>query len=223
MSVSVLNSASLAGGGTFTPGAGTANRMMLAFAFSANNPPVTLTNIIYNGVTRTPAVTNSWGTSVLAMGVCIFLNSELSGSALSVTPTWSTAPSQSQVVCVTLDGATQSLTPAGSAGPYQSTDTNASSQGITGIATGNFVAGMGLNRGGLTVADTTAGWASLQSALIPAGSVVYDVSWHTAGGTTDTYALSYTGTTDMILSLIAIAAAAGGGSFGDMLPLLGAG
>lgn len=208
MTISVLNSAAFAAGGTFTPNSGTSNRMMLAVAYGLANPPPTLTNIIYNGVTRTPAVSNTWSTSVLSMGVSLFLNSELSGSAQTVTPTWSVTPGQNYMVCVAIDGAVQSTTPDATAGPYQQTDTNASSLAISPITVNDFVMGFSVNRGGLTVTDSTAGWTSLQSALIPSGSGVYDVSYHIASATSDTYALSYSGTADFILSDIAIAAAA---------------
>lgn len=213
MSLSVLGSANLANGGTYTPNAGTANRLMVAVAFAVQStPPPTLTNIVYNGVTRTPAISNSWSTSVIALGVCLFVNSELSGSAQTVTPTWSGSTVQSRVVCITLDGANQSTTPDATGGPLQVTQTSTVSQGITGATIGDLIIGVSLNRAGVTVTDTTSGWTQLQSALIPSGSCVYDASYHVTAATTDTYALSFTGTSDIVMSLIAIAAGSSGPS-----------
>lgn len=214
MSITVLGSSAIASGGSYTPNSGTSNRLLVAIAYSVASPAVTLTHIAYNGVTRTPIVSNSWTSSVLELGVCLFVDSELSSSSATLTPTWSATPAGAgNIVCITLDGAFQSSSSqGGSAGPYQSTDTNSSSLAISGIASGDFVLGVGMNRGGATVTNTTSGWASLQQAVVSGGAAVYDASYHLASSTSDTYAISYSdGSDDVILSVLAIKAASGGG------------
>ncbi len=210
MTISVLGSTAIANGGTYTPNSGTSNRLMIVIPFAGSNPPPTLTNVVYNGVTRTPYVSNSWSGSVLAAGACIFIDSELSSSAQTVTANWSATPGQQELICITVDGAFQSSSAQdGTGGPFQSSEASTSSQGITGINVGDLVIGFSLNRADVAVTNTTSGWTDLQQATIPSGSTLYDVAYHIATATSDTYALSFTGTTDIIMSLLAIAVASG--------------
>lgn len=97
--------------GSYTPAAGS-NRVVVMLAAQKSGTGQTLTNIVWNGVTRTPTVTiadSAYGDRD-GVGVCIFKESELPAGASTATATWSGTPGDISIFCFTVENVDQTTT-----------------------------------------------------------------------------------------------------------------
>ena len=212
MALSIVGTpANIASGGSYTPEAGS-NRLVVLVAVAKNTPSVTLTNISYNGNTRTPTIqqTDSAGGDRDTAAICVFKESELPAGSTVATATWSATPTVSRIICFTVQDADQSTTVRGSNGNYNIGNTVTTTQTVT---VGDLLIG-GLAHRGAAGTNTLAfngSWTESYDADNGDGGQ-FGAGYHVATGTSDGLDVTVTGASDdWAAASIAIIAASGGG------------
>lgn len=191
--------ANIANGGSYTREAG-ANRLVIAVAMQKSAAAYTLTNIVYNSVTRTPTVQAN-DTLRDTVGICIFKESELPAGAATLTATWSTAPTVQRIVCYTVEDADQGTT-------VRNTNTatgngTAPSVTLASITVGDLVIGGTAHRASTAGFTTGNSFTEVYDASNGEGGQFHS-AYKIAVGTSETYSLTGGGSDDWVQAILAI-------------------
>lgn len=197
----------IASGANYTVGSGS-NRVFVAvvkYKYGGGN--VTLTNVVYNSITRTP-IPGATGNDTAngdrcGIGFCVFKESELASGASSVTATLSGGAGTLEITCYTIDGVDQSTT-------VRTGNTSNDTSGATvacalaSIVIGDIVIG-GMttrNQGGGTYTINNS-WTSDKNADNGDGGQ-FIAAHKTAVATTETFSVTQPGADDNFMGALAL-------------------
>lgn len=209
MALGVLGTpANIASGGSYTLENST-NRLVVFVALAKAVPAVTLTNISYNSITRTPSVqqNDSAGGSRDTVGICIYKESELPAGAASVTPTWSAGTSAQRIVCFTVEDADQGTTVRTSNGAFGNSLTP--SVALSGLTVGDLCIGGMSQRSSSAGVTTNNSWTEDYDATNGDGGQ-FHAAHKVAASTSETYSLLTLAADDWAQAALAIIAISAG-------------
>lgn len=181
MSISIVGTpSSIANGASYTAGAGS-NRVVVDLCWNRRTGAVTLTNVLWNSVTRTPTTTgaDTAGDDRSGTGISVFLESEI-GGASNATMTWGGTPTSQGQLPVTVQDVDQGTT------IRNSVSGNGGSTAVTlttSATSGDLMLAVIVNRNGATYTINN-GWTQLDTGTNGDGGR-YLFLWKLAVGSSD--------------------------------------
>lgn len=219
MAISIVGTpASIANGASYTAGAGS-NRVVVDLCWNRRTGAVTLTNVLWNSVTRTPATTGADTASDdrSGTGISVFLESEI-GAVSNATMTWGGTPSSQGQLPVTVQDVNQG------AAIRNSVSGNGGTTAVsltTSPTVGDLMLAVVVNRNGATYTINN-GWTQLDTGTNgDGGRWVY--LWKLAAGSSDDLSLTQNAGDGWQASAVVLAPTAGGGPTVRRNLLLGVG
>lgn len=196
----------IASGASYTPEAGS-NRWVCLIALGTVTGAGGLTNIAF-GTTKTPVVSTTGADTPgrISSGACVWKESELPVGATTVTPTWATAPSDSRILCFTIQDSNQSAI--ASSGADNVTHITPSITLATSV--GDVIVGATVRRNGAGASNTFAPMA--QDAQLDESNGGQFLGAHkTASSTSDTWEITINNSDEQAAVAVAFGSVSTGG------------
>lgn len=196
--------------GSYAPVSGTANRVVVMFAYTQNGT-TTLTSITWNGHTVNATVTTDAIGAGVGIGAVVFPDADLPASSSAITVTWANGlTTLTDVLPVTVDNVNQSTPVRTSNSGWQNSTTPSIT--LTGLISGDLLIGQAVELAPIYMTSWQNSLTQIIHTVQSGGGNYDDAAYKTAASTSEVFGENLSSSNGVSFAAIGLEPSSGGAS-----------